>query len=290
LKSGFETRINNQDSCYRLAQLEVFKISLNSACVVVTISFAQHTIAIMRVVYGSLSLLELAALVAGTPCTSATPSRIVSTGQSLTTSGTRSTSTLTGVDLTIAITNSYGAELSLSFVVDLSTDGSAFPTPVGNPRPTVLPNAASTQYLFPPGWGGNIPIGRSIIGNNTLIEGSNNNSQPFIDVSYVNGFSVPITCSSEGKPITGCNIDLFQQPGIKCDFETAGPICNNPTRNIPDGPAACFFAACAGAAYTFPNDTYAGTSSSSSVSCCIGTPCQAPSRQPGVAPTTCSSY
>jgi len=96
----------------------------------------------------------------------------------------------------------------------LVTDGSPFPTPFGNPQPTALPHQASTQYIFPPGWGGNIPIGRSIAEGNSLIEGSNNNSQPHIDVSYVNGFSVPITCSSEGKPITGCNIDLFQQLGI----------------------------------------------------------------------------
>jgi hypothetical protein len=243
-------------------------------------TFFQNPPANMKFVHASL-LFKLAALAAGTPCT-AVPSGIITSETSAYTS--------TGIDLTIAIINSYGNDLFLSFELDTSSDGSAFPTPVGNPQPTVLPNAASTQYMFPPGWGGNIPIGRSLVGNNSLIEASNNNSQPFIDVSYVDGFSVPITCSSDGKPITGCNIDLFQQPRIICDTEVAGPICNNPTRNKPEGPAACFFAACAGAAYTFPDDSLAGVGSSSYVSCCIGTPCPAPSRQPGVAPTTCSTY
>jgi hypothetical protein len=121
-----------------------------------------------------------------------------------------------------------------------------------------------------------------------LIEASNAGPQPDIDVSYVDGFSVPITCSGDTGPITGCNIDLFQQPGITCDNEIEGPTCINLARGTPTGPATCFFAACAGAAYTFPDDGTANTGCSSYVSCCIGTSCPAPS-QPGTAPSTCST-
>jgi len=31
-----------------------------------------------------------------------------------------------------------------------------------------------------------------------------------IDISYVDGYSVPITCSSGGITVTGCNIELFK--------------------------------------------------------------------------------
>ena len=34
---------------------------------------------------------------------------------------------------------------------------------------------------------------------------------PDINVSYVDGFSVPITCSSEGVAVSSCNIDLYKK-------------------------------------------------------------------------------
>jgi len=37
---------------------------------------------------------------------------------------------------------------------------------------------------------------------------------PDIDISYIDSYSVPITCSSEGTAVSGYNIDLFKQPGI----------------------------------------------------------------------------
>lgn len=78
-----------------------------------------------------------------------------------------------------------------------------------------------------------------------------------------------------------CNIDLFKQPGITCDNQVDGPVCLNSARNFAGGPAPPFFAACAGAAYTYPDDNDANVSNlgSNLVSCCIGTSCKAPSRQ-----------
>jgi hypothetical protein len=84
---------------------------------------------------------------------------------------------------------------------------------------------------------------------------------PDIDVSYVDSYSVPITCFSKGMAVCGCNIDLCKQPGITCDSQVDGPVCLNFAQNIPGGPAPPFSAACAGAAYAYPNDNGANASS-----------------------------
>jgi hypothetical protein len=196
---------------------------------------------------------------------------------SATSISTTSTST---VDLTIGITNSYGSPVSLSFGLD-----QGYPTPLGDPQPTVLPDSSTTQYIYPTGWAGMISIGQTLNVNNSLIEASYTNG-PYMDISYVDGFSVPITCSSEGVPVIGCNIDLFNQTGRICK-DQVGAVCLNSARTMPDGPAPCFFAACAGAAYTFPNDNNASKNTSTSVACCIGTSCPVPLRQLGETGSTC---
>ena len=230
----------------------------------------------------SISVLTLATLITAIPCTTDPPTSLVTSVLETTSTSEATTSTI--VDMTIAITNLYGTQLSLSFGVD-----SGFPTPLGDPQPTILPDASSTQYVYPTGWAGRMTIGPDLNPNSSKIEGSYTHS-PDIDVSYVDGYTVPITCSSKGVAITGCNIELFNQPGITCDDEMDGPICLNPARNVPDGPASCFFEACAGAAFTYPNDNEANADNfgSNLVSCCIGTSCMAPLRQ-GNTTTTCAS-
>ena len=92
---------------------------------------------------------------------------------------------------------------------------------------------------------------------------------------------MPITCSSEGTAVSGCNIDLFKQPDIPCNNQVDGPICLNSAQNIANGPAPPFFAACAGVAYTYPNDNDANVSNLKNlVFYYVGTSCKAPSRQP----------
>ena len=178
-------------------------------------------------------------------------------------------------NMTIAITNAYGDHLSLSFTSNVGA-----PAPLSNPSAIMLPDKSLTQYIFPTGWAGKINVGPNINPLSSKIEGSLT-GPPDVDVSYVDGYSVPITCSSEGTPITGCNIELFQQPGVTCDEQVDGPICLNNARYRPQGPAPPFFAACAGAAYTYPDDDKAnvGNLKSKLVSCCIGKSCLAPSRQ-----------
>ena len=196
--------------------------------------------------------------------------------------------TITSLDyMTIAVTNLLDNDISLSF-------GSAAggPSPVGNPLPTTLNDNGFTQYTFPTGWAGRICVGPNLNLNGSKIEGSYT-GPPDIDISYVDGYSVPITCFSENTPVSGCNIDLFNQPGIPCNDLVEGPVCLNPAKNIaPDGPALPFFAACEGAAYTYPNDNEAnaGDLKSTLVSCCIGTSCSAPLRQPKQSNSTKRMY
>lgn len=178
--------------------------------------------------------------------------------------------------MTIAVTNQHGDRLSLSLASDANS-----PSPIGNPAPTVLPDASPIEYTFPTGWAGRICVGPNLSPEGSKIEGSFT-GPPDIDVSYVDGYSVPITCSSNGVAVSGCNLDLFAQEDNPCENEVQGPVCLNSAQNVPDGPPPRFFADCAGAAYTFPKDDGAnvGNLSNNLISCCIGTSCPAPSRQP----------
>jgi len=236
-----------------------------------------------------IAVLALAALVAASPFNYPSVATVIVTlgdGHStpasssvLVTSAPHLVST-TGIDgstgyMTVSITNVYGSQLSLSF---LSNAGG--PAPVGNPAATVLPNNSPTQYAFLTRWAGRIYVGPNIDYRSSKIEGSLT-GPPDIDVSYVDDYSVPITCSSEGTAVSGCNIDLFKQPGITCNNQVDGPICLNLAQNIADGLAPPFFKACARVAYTYSNDNKVNVSNlkSNLVSCCIETSCQAPSRQ-----------
>ena len=173
---------------------------------------------------------------------------------------------------TIAITNSYGTPVSLAF-------GSNIPGPPqdGDATPTVL--VSSTKYTYPTGWAGRIGVGKTINGFNSLIEGSFPGEQwNSLDVSYVDGYSVPITCTVQGEVVAGCNIELFDHGTCKNPVDD-GAACDN---NSPDaGPPEAFFKPCESAAYTYPFDDVAtwGSITGKEISCCIGHSCSAPSRQ-----------
>lgn len=181
---------------------------------------------------------------------------------------------LSGASLTISVTNRHGTPLAIQ--VGSNYGG---PIPDGNPQPTTI--ASSVSYTFPIGWAGRIAVGKSLSGCNSLIEASYEPDFPrAIDVSYVDGYSVPITCSVDDVAVTGCNIELFDQ-GIACDSPLDNGACPNSARTKNHGPPAAFFAACQGSAYTFPKDdtaTRAGITGLE-ISCCIGTSCPTPSLQ-----------
>ena len=176
-----------------------------------------------------------------------------------------------GASLTISVTNLYGTPLSIG--VGSNYGG---PTPDGNPQPTSI--TSSIKYTFPIGWAGRIWIGKSWSGCNSLIEAS---YEPHwaraVDVSYVDGYSVPITCSVDDVAVTGCNLELFDQ-GIECDSPLEYGACPNSARSQDYGPAAPFFAPCQGSAYTYPHDDTAtnGGITGLEISCCIGTSCPTP--------------
>ena len=177
--------------------------------------------------------------------------------------------------LAIAMTNKYGIPLSISF--GSNVDG---PSPIDNSTATTLAHASPTQYTFPTGWAGRIYVGPNLNPQGSKIEGSYT-GPPDVDVSYVDEYTVPITCASEGKTVAGCNIDLFSQAEMTCDQQLEEPVCLNSARENADGPPPPFFAACQGAAYTYPNDNEANVSNLRSrlITCCVGTSCDAPARQ-----------
>lgn len=179
-----------------------------------------------------------------------------------------------GGGFTIAITNLYGSPLSIAI-----GSNSGGPSPDGDPQPTTV--ASQTSYTFPSGWAGRIAVGKSLSGANSLIEASYGLGNTAVDVSYVDAYSVPITCSVDGEAVTGCNLELWNQ-GIDCDTPSDNhDACINSSAHMDNGPPPAFFAACAGAAYTFPNDNTAtdGYIAGNEVSCCIGTSCPSPPTQ-----------
>ena len=211
-----------------------------------------------------------------TPSSSAqstTPAWLTSLAPSSTQQPTRASQPVD--HLTVSVSNGYGNQLSISL-----GSNAGGPSPINDPPASLLSHASTTQYLFPTGWAGRINIGPNLNPNGSKIEASFT-GPPDIDVSYVDGFSVPITCSVRNETICGCNLDLFRPPNPGCPSQREGPICLNPARESPDGPAAPFFAACAGAAYTYPNDNTANVNDPSynPVSCCVGVGCPAPARQ-----------
>ena len=105
-----------------------------------------------------------------------------------------------GPDLTINVVNSFGSPLSIFYGSNVGA-----PTPVNNPGSGTL--SSSTQVLFPSGWAGRITIGGNFDPKGSKIEASYSspNYVPDVDISYVDGYSVPITCSCYGVAVTGCN-------------------------------------------------------------------------------------
>lgn len=179
--------------------------------------------------------------------------------------------------MTIDITNNWPTPLSISY---LNNAGS--PSAIGAPQGAPL--GTKTTVVYPTGWAGRIYVGKTINSADSKIEGSTTGAND-IDVSYVDGFSVPITCSANNVALTGCNINLWATQG-PCANQAGEDqnVCLNPMQDKANGPADAWFLPCQGAAYTFPNDNIAnnGDTRTPNLSCCIGTAeqgCPAPERQ-----------
>ena len=178
--------------------------------------------------------------------------------------------------MNIAIENHWSEPLSISY-----GDNEGLPGALG--APTAAPLGTSTNIAYPTGWAGRIYIGKTVNSADSKIEGSTTGAND-IDVSYVDGFSVPITCSDADEVVTGCNIDLFSVGGNCTHMVGDRDVCLNPMQGVADGPSDPWFLPCQGAAYTFPNDNVAnnGDTRTPDITCCIGTEamgCKAPERQ-----------
>ncbi|KAI3393583.1 hypothetical protein diail_3932 [Diaporthe ilicicola] len=184
--------------------------------------------------------------------------------------------------LTIQIVNSYGHEITTAHA---SNAGS--PTPVGGAiQPGVVPHGTTASFAVPTGWAGNVAMNRanfSITGDASLLEASfvKPNGWEFavagVDVSYVNGFTVPITCKCDGAWVAGCKKNLFNVKHEAREVNNVANAAANPLRaDMSATSAKEFFKPCEGAAYTFPNDHAAnsfGDCQSGLISCCVGTAC-----------------
>ncbi|KAL2039874.1 hypothetical protein N7G274_007277 [Stereocaulon virgatum] len=174
---------------------------------------------------------------------------------------------------TLSIVNKHGPALSMALTSNVGA-----PTAIGDPKPAALGDSA--KVLFPIGWAGLMDIAPILDKSASKIEMSYNNSI-YADISYVDGYTVPITCSCGGEIIAGCNVELFNATG-PCPDEGPGPICYNPSAFLNDGPTHPFFSPCERASYTYPKDDLGTMGCDSNlITCCVGTECDPNPRQPG---------
>ena len=175
--------------------------------------------------------------------------------------------------VTVSITNKHTAKISVA----VTSDSSA-PSASGNPQPSLLGD--TTQFYFEKGFSGRIGVGPQLDSADSKIE-LNYDQSVFADVSYVDGYTVPITCSCDKETVhMGCNVELWDTYDV-CPHESDGPICYNPAATKVDGPAEVWFRPCEGAAYTFPwDDKATGACTGSLISCCVGGDCPANPNQP----------
>lgn len=145
---------------------------------------------------------------------------------------------------------------------------------------------SKTMGVYPTGWAGRIAIGPDpdlgVINRGSLIEASFIGGHVSYDVSYVQGYSVPIVCSCKNVFNTGCNIPLFRQKE-KCPEMGPGNTCYNPFRNSGQGRgtrAQAFFEPCRGGAMAYPKDYDSIVScTENQISCCVGHECPASVQQ-----------
>ncbi|KAK4209084.1 hypothetical protein QBC37DRAFT_295331 [Rhypophila decipiens] len=188
---------------------------------------------------------------------------------------------------TISVVNRLGRDIMTMHALGWQ----ASPPIRGNTGQGVLRNGESGSIVVPQGWHGNIPIVESggirrFQGDESQIEGSFVQQGGWeyildINVSYVTGFSVPITCSCDVGVIGGCNKWLWDMG--RCPNDNGVGSCKNPERDSR-GPANAFFKPCEHAAYTYAYDDEANTGNGicggDTVTCCVGTDCPRNPRQP----------
>ncbi|KAK6835169.1 hypothetical protein PG987_009863 [Apiospora arundinis] len=183
--------------------------------------------------------------------------------------------------LTISLVNSYSAAISTTH-----NSNAGAPPPVSGPTtPGTLAAGATAAIAVPTDWAGIISVNDAkypASDGNSLVEANYQNRTvegyaiADVDVSYVNGFTLPITCSCNDIGVTGCNKDLFLLSSCPATAKQHGS-CINPLRSDKGASAAnAFFAPCQNAAYTYPNDNSANSQNecqNGQIVCCVGASC-----------------
>ena len=177
--------------------------------------------------------------------------------------------------MTIAITNKYEKQVSLSFASDADRLSS-----IRNLLATILSHQSPIHYIFLTEWADRINVELNTNSLDSKIEDSFTEFSD-INISYMNDYSVLITCFSNDTVIVSCNINLFKQMQVSCMNQVEGLICFNPASFILNDSAPCFFAACVKAVYTYSKDDKVNVSNlkSNLISCCIDSFCEAFLRQ-----------
>ncbi|KAK8137445.1 hypothetical protein PG984_002938, partial [Apiospora sp. TS-2023a] len=182
--------------------------------------------------------------------------------------------------LTISLVNSHTAAISTTH----NSNAGAPPPASGATEPGTLAAGATAAIAVPTNWAGIISVNDAqfpVSDGNSLIEANYQNRSieqyaiADLDVSYVNGFTLPITCSCNGVGVTGCNKDLFSLGS--CSVPTKAGSCHNPLRSNTNATAPDpFFGPCQNAAYTYPSDNRANSQNecqNGQIVCCVGTSC-----------------
>lgn len=188
--------------------------------------------------------------------------------------------------LTIRITNAWHSPISTRH----ARNDNAPPAVGGDVGPGTVGVFSIGQFAVPTQWAGMVAVveasgSNAIVGDESLIEASfvdqfGSGALVDVDVSYVDGFSLPVTCSCGGKVVTGCNRHLRDLN--TCPDDNGRGSCRNPNRNGGTRPSK-FFAPCRGAAYTFPSDHGAnsnGECTGGVIDCCVGEMCPGNPSQP----------
>ncbi|KAL8776625.1 MAG: hypothetical protein Q9213_008198 [Squamulea squamosa] len=186
--------------------------------------------------------------------------------------------------------------------VQISGDSVAYrfdPPVAGNPTTGTIGDC--DVWSFPPGWIGRVHVGggSGAPDGGTLYEGNvaAGGGKGAMDVSYVEGYSVPMICTDNtNRFVSGCGIELFDLHTCPTGG-TAGGVCRNPqgpggTRDSKFNwceacsPPDAFFAPCAAAAYTFPTDDDAVDGESGlDITCVVGASGNTPKRAGSTAAT-----
>ncbi|KAI2629396.1 hypothetical protein GGS21DRAFT_222447 [Xylaria nigripes] len=178
----------------------------------------------------------------------------------------------------------YVVTLVNSHTTDISTvHGQNIGSPTAiNDGGSILEAGATAIFAIPTGWAGRVAMAEAnipILDRASLLEGSfmiqyGTEAQIALDVSYVDGFTVPIVCECGGQVRLGCNLNLLDQ--CPDEYRINAGTCINPSRDS-DELKGVFFKPCSSLAYTFPEDDLATingiTGCERAIECCVGTAC-----------------